>query len=307
MTRASAFRNWFRMARPMFHIVGVLPFLLGTVLAWYDTGVFSAAVFILGSFGAVVIMLSAYYAGEYWDVDEDRLASAGHPSRFSGGSGVVVQGLVERRHVLAGAIGALAVAGLIAIILVVIFRTGPWTIPLGMLGILGGFYYSSRPVRWVSTGLGELWIAFCYGWLPVSTAYYLQTSRFSPVATWISLPIACTIFSVILMNEFPDYEADRACNKRNLVVRLGRPNAGVLYGVLAILSWILLFLSTFEGVPRIFILFILPFLVLSVILAVLVMRGGWVEPPRLQQLCGGTILVNIGVSGAFILTFLVSA
>jgi 1,4-dihydroxy-2-naphthoate octaprenyltransferase len=295
------------MARPMFYIVGVLPFLLGAILAWYDTGMFSAAVFILGSLGAVSVMLSAYLAGEYWDIDEDRLATTGHPSRFSGGSGVVVQGLVERRHVLTGAIGALAVAGVIAIVLVVLFRTGPWTIPLGMLGILGGFYYSSRPVRWVSTGLGELWIAFCYGWLPVSTAYYLQTSGFSPVATWISLPIACTIFSVILMNEFPDYEADRACNKRNLVVRLGRPNAAVLYGVLAILSWILLLLSPFVGVPCIFVLFIIPFLVLSVILAVQVMRGGWIEPHRLQQLCGGTILVNIGVSGAYIVAFIASA
>jgi 1,4-dihydroxy-2-naphthoate octaprenyltransferase len=301
----SKLKSWLRLSRPMFHIVGVLPFFLGAILAWHDTNMFRVDVFLLGSLGAVLIMLAAYFAGEYWDIEEDRISSALLRSRFSGGSGVVVSGLVARRTVLYGVYGSLAVAGVVGFLLVVVYHTGPWTIPLGVVGMIGGFYYSSRPVRWVSTGLGEIWIAFCYGWLPVNTGYYLQAGAFSPLATWISIPVALTIFNVILINEFPDYPADQATGKNNLAVRLGLPAAAILYGVIAAGSWIFLFLSPITGVPWIFLLFMLPFQLLSLLLVLMMMRGRWQELAFLERLCGGTILVNIGISAAYVISFLV--
>jgi len=302
----SSIKSWFLLSRPVFHIVGVLPFLLGSILAWYDMGTFRAEVFVLGSLGAVMIMLASYYAGEYWDVEEDRISSDFHKNRFSGGSGIIVQGLVNRRNVLVGAYGSLIIAGIIGIFLVTVFHTGPWTIPLGMIGMVGGFYYSSRPVRWVSSGLGEIWIAFCFGWLPISAGYYLQSGSFSPLASWISLPVALTIFNVILINEFPDYLADKTAGKQNLVVRLGLPSAAILYGGIAACSWTFLYLSPFAGTPPIFILFVFPFQVLSILLVALVLKGKWRDESYLERLCAGSILVNIGISWSFILSFLVS-
>ncbi len=301
----TALKAWFRLSRPLFHIVGVLPFLLGAVLAWAGTEVFSLPVFLLGSSGAVLIMLAAYYAGEYWDIEEDQIAAGLPRSRFSGGSGVVVEGLVPRRHVLAGIYGSLLFAGIVGIVLVVVFHTGPWTIPLGVIGMVGGFYYSSRPVRWVTTGLGEIWIAFCYGWLPVNTSYYLQAGTFPAIATWISLPVALTIFNVILVNEFPDYPADRAAGKENLAVRLGLSRAAILYGAIASISWIFLWLSPFVGIPVIFIALMLPFQIISVILVFCLLRGAWKGRAALEKICGGTILVNVGISAAFLVSLLV--
>jgi len=61
----------------------------------------------------------------------------------------------------------------IGLILQFYYKTGPWTIPLGVIGMITGFFYSTPPPRWVKRGIGELLIGFCYGWLPVAAAFYL--------------------------------------------------------------------------------------------------------------------------------------
>ncbi|MBE0433744.1 hypothetical protein IBX73_09820, partial [candidate division WOR-3 bacterium] len=71
MTKIQA---WFALSRPPFHTVGLLPFVLGTVLACRAHGSFRLPVCVLGTAGVILIMLATYYSGEYWDVLEDTLA-----------------------------------------------------------------------------------------------------------------------------------------------------------------------------------------------------------------------------------------
>jgi len=66
-------RAWIQLSRIPFHSVGVMPFLLGTVLAWKMDGVFSLPLFLLGVTAVILIMLSTYYTGEYCDIVEDKL------------------------------------------------------------------------------------------------------------------------------------------------------------------------------------------------------------------------------------------
>ena len=218
---------------------------------------------------------------------------------------MVAKGLIPARSALWGAYISLVLAGIIGLVLFFVWHTGPWTIPLGMIGMAGGFYYSSRPVRWVSSGIGELWIAVCYGWLPVATGYYLQVGEFSPLVYAVSVPIAFTILNVILINEFPDYPGDSATGKRNLAVRLGLPRAAALYAVIATASWFAWLASTLTGVPAIFLWLQAPFLVISVVLAGLMLRGEWAKPANLEWLCGATLLVDLGIAAAYVISFLI--
>ena len=176
----------------------------------------------------VLVMLATYYAGEYWDYAEDSLSARLGPSRFAGGSRVLQRGLLPRRAALWASLVSLLLAVGVGLMLQLGYRTGVWTIPFGVLGMLGGFFYSTRPVRWVSRGWGELWIAFCYGWLPVATGYYLQAGGITPLVHWLAAPIGLTIFNVILLNEFPDYPADLVTGKANMVMRLGPERASRL-------------------------------------------------------------------------------
>ncbi len=147
--------GYIAMARPPFHLVGVLPFVLG----------------------AIFIMLATYCGGEYWDYQEDHLSKEEGKSKFAGGSGVIPGGILPRKSAFYASLISLSIAVVIGFILQFPLHSGVLTLPLGTVGALGGFLYSARPVRWVKRGLGELWIAFCYGWLTVAASYYLQTSN----------------------------------------------------------------------------------------------------------------------------------
>ena len=296
---------WVALSRPPFHSVGVLPFVLGGVLAWRETGAFRWDVGAWGALGVVLVMLSTYYAGEYWDTAEDALSARLGPSRFAGGSRVLQRGLLPRRAALWGSIASLVLAMGVGLVLQVGYRTGPWTIPLGVTGMLGGFFYSTRPVRWVRTGWGELWIAFCYGWLPVAVGAYLQMGRIAPLVHWLAIPIGLTIFNVILLNEFPDYPADREAGKRNLAVRLGRERASRLYAFTSLGSWIAMLVSLGQGVPTRALWFYLPVLALSLALVVLVLRGRWRDRATLERLCGANLAVNLGTTAAYVLAFVI--
>jgi 1,4-dihydroxy-2-naphthoate octaprenyltransferase len=295
---------WVALSRPPFHSVGVLPFVLGGVLAWQHAGAFRWDILGWGTLGVVLIMLATYYAGEYWDDAEDKISTERGGSRFAGGSRVLQQGLLPRRAALWGSIICVLLALGVGVVLWLGYQTGPWTMVFGLIGILGGFFYSTRPVRWVSTGFGELWIAFCYGWLPVAVGYYLQTGEISRIVHWLSVPIGLTILNVILLNEFPDYQADVAAGKTNLTARFGRERAAWLYGIVSLGSWVGMGFSLANGVPLQALWFYLPIFVLSVVLTGFVLRGRWQDRDTSEKMCGANIGVNLGTTLAYILAFL---
>ena len=88
----------------------------------------------------------------------------------------------------------------------------------------------------VKRGVGEIFIGFCYGWLPVASAYYIQTATIAPIIHWMWLPIGLSIFNVILLNEFPDYEADKAAGKKNLLYRIGKQKGMFVYVIFNLLD-----------------------------------------------------------------------
>ena len=154
-------------------------------------------------------MLVTYYNGEYYDIAEDKLAPSMGKNAFSGGSQIIAQKMLPGKYALMGSYISLGIAVIIGLVPQFYFKTGVWTIPPGAVGLFFGFFYSRPPFRWVNRGIGELLIGFSYGWLPIAAAFYLQTSGFDSFIIWMSIPVGITIFNVIFLNEFPDYDADR--------------------------------------------------------------------------------------------------
>jgi 1,4-dihydroxy-2-naphthoate octaprenyltransferase len=194
-------------------------------------------------------------------------------------------------------------AGVVGLILVLVYRVGAWALLFGAIGMLAGFFYSTRPVRWVSRGWGELWIAVCYGWLPIAVGYYLQAGRIAPLVHWLAVPVGLTVFNVILLNEFPDYPADKATGKTNLVVRVGREHAATVYSVVSAGSWVGMALSLGQGVPLLALWVYVPILIVSVALVVALLQGRWRDRATLEKLCGANLVINLGTTMAYIVGF----
>ncbi|HQI81419.1 MAG TPA: prenyltransferase [Deltaproteobacteria bacterium] len=304
-TYRTAIRAWIMMARIPFHSVGVLPFCLGAMLAWRTTGTFNWPVFLWATLAVVLIMLSTYLAGEFSDLEEDRLSAQMERNRFTGGSQAVVQGLVPRHHPRVGSYVALALAGAIGVLLQFGYHTGPWTIPLGMTGMLFGFFYSTEPLRWVKRGIGEIIIGFSYGWLPIAVSFYLQTGHFSPLVHWMSLPVALSIFNVILINEFPDHPADLRQGKKNLTVRFGKKTASLVYAAASLAGVLLSPLAVTAGLSPNSLIFLLPVAVLSILAAMGMLTGKHADRAVLEKMCGLTIAVNLLYAAAYMASLMV--
>jgi len=295
---------WFDLSRLSFHSVGILPFFLGTFLAWKIAGFFDATVFILGNIAIILIMLSTYHAGEYADHEEDKISKRLFNSRFSGGSGVIPAGALSRQVPFWTSLITFSMAAVIGIMLQYYFKTGSYTLILGCLGAFPGFFYSTKPVRLVEKGIGEMFIGFCFGWLPIASAFYIQTGFIHPMIHWMGLPVGLSIINVILLNEFPDYTADSSVGKRNMLVRLGKKAGGLAYMLFSILAWTFMFLSIGAGVPAKALYVYLPILGLSAFLVWMVLIKKYENPKTLEVLCGLNIAVNLGTTAAYLFAYM---
>lgn len=301
------FKHWFLLSRGPFLSVTIAPFILGALLASRFSGIFDWAVFGVGLLGALLVQLIAHYSGEIYDLAEDRLSVTLERNFFTGGSQVMVENLISPKKVkiLIGIVLFSALA--VGLILQFYFKTGRWTLLLGASGIICAFFYSKPPLRWVTRkGIGEILIAYAFGWLAVNAGFYLQAGRLDILATWISLPIACSVVNIILINEYPDYPADKQVAKQNILVRIGKEKGAWLYAFLVCAAAGTFFLALAQGLPILAAGFYLPVLALAVTLAYQMLKGGYRDRKQLEKMCGMTILVNLGTTLSCILGVLFS-
>jgi 1,4-dihydroxy-2-naphthoate polyprenyltransferase len=294
--------SWLVLSRFPFHTVGVFPFILGMIISRSQGYPLNIPVAIFSTIAIVLIMLATYYSGEYYDYESDCLNTS--YNKFSGGSRILPSGLIPKEQVWIASVSCLGGAALIGLGIYFFFQTGPFTLPLGALGMLCGFFYSSRPIQWAYRGIGEILIGLCYGWLTVNTGYYLQAGHFDLLPTAVSIPIGISIFLVILINEFPDYFADRASGKKNLVVRLGREKASWLYASLSGICFLTILLGIFQGVPSIIALFSIIPLAFIIRNLFSIKKREFIKGRPLERLCARTLLLNLGTIFPYYVIFL---
>ena len=146
------------------------------------------------------------------------------PTPFSGGSGTLPEGRLSPRAALMFGVVCAAVGLGIGIWFLV--RVGWPLVPLVAVGGAVVLTYTDVLAR---IGLGEVAAGLGLGALPVVGTVLVQEGRIGPVAVAASLPAFFMTFDLLLLNEFPDEEADRRGGRRNLVLLLGRRRAAALY------------------------------------------------------------------------------
>ncbi len=292
------------LARLPFHIVGILPFILGTVLGYRVNGDFNVPIFLWGLTAVILIMLTTYLNGECYDIKEDRLSAKMGRNVFTGGSQVIANNIIAPYYVKIASFTAISFAAFIGLLLQFHYKTGVYTIPLGATGAIAGFFYSLPPVRLVKRGFGEILIGYCYGWLPIAAGCYLQAAKIVPLVHWIAVPVAVTIFNVILINEFPDYPADSIVGKTNMLVRLGKRKAAYIYACSAAILWAALIVSIQKWLSPIVAVMCFSICIGSIILAAMMLAGYYNKSKPLLFMCGFTIVVNVATTSIYIVAVL---
>jgi 1,4-dihydroxy-2-naphthoate octaprenyltransferase len=233
-----------KLGRPHFLVGGFLLFGLGSALAVAGGARIDWAHYAWGQATITAAQWMTHYANDYFDLEADRANST--PTRWSGGSRVLVSGFVAPWIALATSLGLGAVALFAAGVLATLPNSPPWVLPLAVLILALSWFYSAPPIRLLSRGLGEATTALVVTLLTPLLGFYVQAGAVRPVLFLACLPLCALQFSMLLTIELPDAEGDAAHGKRTLVVRRGAAwsayrSAAILvatYCSLPILFWL---------------------------------------------------------------------
>ena len=140
-------------------------------------------------------------------------------------------------------------------------RVGWPLVPIGVVGLFVILAYTEVLAR---AAVGEVAAGLGLGLLPVVGAALVQDGRIGPAAWAASVPAFWMTFNLLLLNEFPDEEADRAGGRRNLVLVLGRRGAALVYAVAALATPASIVVSVAVGaLPAVALAAVLPSLALA--------------------------------------------
>jgi 1,4-dihydroxy-2-naphthoate octaprenyltransferase len=208
------FRIWFLETRPQFLLLSVALVLLGTAMSGNE-GHFNCVRFALTMIGLILAHASVNILNDYFDF-KSGIDLETRRTHFSGGSGILPQGLMDPKSAFKFGAGCLLAAFLIGLYLTAV--SGWQLLPLILLGGLVIYFYTSYLTKWL---LGEFWAGLGLGTLPVLGTYFVQTGSYTTGAFVASLAPGFLTANLLLLNEFPDAEADKKGGRFHLVIALG--------------------------------------------------------------------------------------
>jgi len=218
-------------ARPRTLAAAVVPVLVGSAVAG-SRGAFRADVFAAALSASLLIQIGTNYANDV----SDHLRGADTSDRL-GPPRATAQGLVTPRAMTIAAALAFALGAALGLYLVAV--GGVPVLIVGIVSIAAGVLYTGGPWPLGYHGLGDLVCFVFFGIAPVVTMEYLHTGGVSAAAWWASVPVACIVTAILVVNNLRDLEQDRVAGKRTFAVLLGRLGTRVWYAVLLAVAYLI--------------------------------------------------------------------
>jgi len=227
---------WFLETRPQFLLLSVVLAFLGASIAWYHIarygGAFHPGFALLAMVGLLLAHTSVNVLNDYFDY-RSGIDLVTPKTPFSGGSGILPAARLTPTQVLW--LGVVSLLLTIPIGIYFVLTRGWLLLPLILAGALcivlyTPFILKTKWPEWVA-GLG-------LGTLPVLGAYFVQTASYTWPAVIASIPSGILVHNLLLLNEFPDVEADQTANRQTLPIIIGREKAGIVYSVLTIMVYL---------------------------------------------------------------------
>jgi 1,4-dihydroxy-2-naphthoate octaprenyltransferase len=216
--------QWVAGARPRTLPNAISPVLVGTGAAVAVHSLRPGPA-VLALVVAVALVIGVNYANDYSDgvrgTDDDRTG----PMRLVG-SGAATPGAVRTV-----ALGWLLLALLAGAALVVLSRQW-WLFGVGVVCLLGAWFYTGGKRPYGYLGLGEVAVFVFFGPVAVLGTTFTQTGRVTGLAVVASVGVGLLSTSVLVANNLRDIHTDAPAGKRTLAVRLGDRRTRLFYTAL---------------------------------------------------------------------------
>jgi len=290
-------RTWFLATRPQFLIISVLQIFLGTAIAWYY-GYFSLLYCLLALVGLLLAHISVNTLNDYFDY-KSGIDLEVKRTPFSGGSGVLSAGLLS--PVSVGRFGLVCFLLAIPIGIYFVIVRGWLLVPILVAGALCVLLYTTHLTRW---GVGEIACGLGLGTLPILGAYFVQSGTYTWEAVIAAIPTGIFLHNALLLNEFPDTEADEKAGKKTLPIVMGKKKASLLYLILIIAMYVWIAVWSIAGFMPIFALLGL----LTLPLAVKAIKGArnYDEESKLPSALGANLMAGLGTQALLAVGYIIA-
>jgi 1,4-dihydroxy-2-naphthoate octaprenyltransferase len=261
--------------------------LLGVASAYWTAGHVHWGDAFIVLVGALGTHISVNAFNEYFDF-KSGLDEHTQRTPFSGGSGTLQEHPELASTALATALMAMLISALVGMYFV--WQSGWGLLPLGFLGLVVIFTYTPWITRFpaltlIAPGLG-------FGTLMVMGTDYALSGTYSWTALFASLVPFFLVNNLLLLNQFPDVEADQSVGRRHYPITLGRATSAKIYLAFLVLAFLTVIIGVLVGALP------LPALLglLALFLAIPITRGVLANAEDTAQLMpslGQNVLINL--------------
>ncbi len=235
-------RTLLQATRPSFLILSPICVFLGAATALASQGTIDTTILLLVLTGALCAHISVNTLNEYADFRSglDRLTVK---TPFSGGSGALPADPATAQSVLITGAATLFVTSAIGLYLVT--SHGLPLLAAGTIGIAIILTYTQWINRWpslclIAPGLG-------FGLLMVAGTHYVLTSSLTGMAWVAALVPFFLVNNLLLLNQFPDIEADRSIGRNHAPIAHGTQISSAVYGAFAMLAYLTVIIGVYLG------------------------------------------------------------
>ena len=257
----------FKTARPAFLLLTPCCLSIAVAFAIYEGVIIDRVNLALIFLGALAAHISVNMLNEYHDY-KTGLDFQTQRTAFSGGSGALPSAPELAESVLFYGLLCLVFAALIG--LYFLWTIGWGLLPVGLSGLLLVYFYSTQIIRrpllcLLAPGLG-------FGPFMILGAHYILIGHYSFAVLITSFIMLLVVSNLLLLNQFPDLEPDRAVGRLHLPILVGRKNAAKVYVLFLVMAYVLLVLLVYLKLLPIYSLLGLFTLFLGIPAAIFVLR-----------------------------------
>ena len=218
--------------RPPFLILTPACILLGISTAMLSGHSINTLNTILIVLGGLLAHISVNMFNEYYDA-KSGLDEITERTPFSGGSGTLQAHPELSPLVFTLALLSLFFTSLIG--LYFLYISGTALLPLGILGIIIVFSYTTWITRHPLLCLFAPGLAF--GPVMVMGTHFVLAQEYSVTAFIASLVPFFLVNNLLLLNQFPDVEADRSVGRKHIPMILGTKKSSLIYSAMLIFAY----------------------------------------------------------------------